>query len=671
MTCRPPVFLFSLAAAVTALACAATPPTPNGAGDAISDGRRADLLAHSLFQVAVLKYEDPAITYAQPLPIDQLPFRERTTNAIIRGTAFAIGSNRFVTATAVLPWTDTGATRFYLIGGNGVGSEITRVTKYSQYRNLVEFEVKVPPVQVVPIELSHDQPHVGDALTAVGNVAGEELVLPDSSLTALMPEEIAGAWQVIRFTTPAALGTNGGPLLDRAGRAVGVVVKAGPSPGTLNDAVPIDQLERMSTASAEFWLKGATFEEDNQQIFSDWKFETPLPTTLPELWATVARLRLDLDRNLIADFDARHAGEIFPREPNLKAFLRHPNMPYGFGTFSLDENHRWSFTHETYTRKEITPGQFVSFAQKGQHAELIIDRPPGTSLSQFFQSPKALAETILKVLGTKRSFAGKSIPMQSLGEPAEGRRWLDDLGRPWLTSVWRIGFAGNAVVLSCLTNPGGLACEWQVMTLDAVPHYLLRGQRAARRMTFVYYGRLKDWTEFLALPADFKPSALYGPGVRVRFDGALTVELAGFRAQVGAEVPGLSEASVLTLFLIPDGTPSFGQRGHDLRLKPRPDKAIRFDLEPIFAPTDGSSEADVQIWSKLQTGEPPYDGVAAFDGKENLVHLVRKPTRPANPDVRYLYACRNGPEDDKADLQKTCALMTKALTVDERPRAVP
>ena len=655
---------------MTALACAAT-PTPTGVGNTISGGRRADLLAHSLFQVAVPKYEDPAITYTQPLPVDQLPFRERTTNAIIRGTAFAIGSNRFVTAASVLPWMDTGATRFYLVGGNGVASEITRITKYSQYRHLVEFEVKVPPVDVVPLELSHDEPHAGDSLTAVGNFAGDELVLPDSSVTALMPEEIAGAWQVIRFTTPAALGTNGGPILDRAARVVGVVVKAGPSPGTLNDAVPIGQLEKMSTASAEFWLKGVTFGEDNQQIFADWKFETPLPTTLPALWAIASRLRLDLDRNLIADFDAHHAGEVFPREPNLQAFLRHPNVPYGFGTFALDENHRWSFTHETYTRKELAPGQFVSFAQKGQHAELIIDRPPGTRLSEFFQSPKALAETILKVLGTKRSFAGQSIPMKSLGEPADQKRWVDELGRPWLTSVWRIGFAGNAVVLSCLTNPGGLGCEWQVMAIDAVPQYLLRGQRTARRMTFVYYGRLGDWTEFLALPADLKPSELSDRGTRVRFDGALTVDLAGFRAHVGAEVPGLSDASVLTLFLIPDGTPSFGQRGHDLRLKPRSDKSIRFDLEPIFAPADGSSEADVQSWHKLQTNEPPYDGVAAFDGKENIVRLVRKPTRPANPDVRYLYACRNGPEDDKAELQKSCALMPKAITVDERPHATP
>jgi hypothetical protein len=190
-------------------------------------------------------------------------------------------------------------------------------------------------------------------------------------------------------------------------------------------------------------------------------------------------------------------------------------------------------------------------------------------------------------------------------------------------------------------------------------------------MTFVYYGRLKDWGEFLALPADFKPRALTVPETRVRFDGALTVDLGGFRGHLGAEVPGLSEASLLTLFLMPDGTPSFGPRAFDLRLKPRLDKAIRFDVEQIFAPTDGSSEADVQTWNKLQTGEPPYDGVAAFEGKENIVRLVRKPTHPANPDVRYVTYCRNGSEDDKAALQKSCALMTTAITIDERPPMSP
>lgn len=448
------------------------------------------------------------------------------------------------------------------------------------------------------------------------------------------------------------------------------MIRAGRPPETLNDAVPIGQLDKMSSSSAEFWFRGARFGEDNQQIFADWRFETPVPTTLPELWTAVARERLDRYRTLIADFDALHGGEAFPREPNLQAFLRHPIVPYGFGTFTLDQNRRWSFKHENTTRTEIAPGQFVSFAKTDQRAELVIDRPPGTPLLQFFQSPKALAELILKVLEVKRSFAKQMIPLQSLGEPAEQKRWIDELGRPWFTNVWRVDFAGAAFVSSCLTNPGGLACDWQAMPIGTVPSYLLEKQRAARRTTFVYYGRLKDWTEFLALPPDFKPRALSAPEDRVRFEGGtLTVDLGAFRGRLGSEVPGLSEASVLSLFLIPDGTPSFGLRAHSLRLKPRSDKDLRFDVEPIYAPIEGSSEASVQSWNKLQTGEPPYDGGAASDGKENAVRLVLRPSHPADPEVRYIYACRNGPEDEKAALQKSCALLTRAITVDERWRA--
>ena len=669
---RPlPVRLLALVASAAALACAAT-PTSSARGDAIPEQRRSEVLAHSLFRVAVPKDEDPRITYTQPLPVDQLPFRTRTTNGIVRGTAFAVGSNRFVTATSVLPWSDVGAKQFYLVDANGVSTEITRITRYSQYRNLVEFEVKVPPPGLLALELAREEPRVGDTLTAAGTVAGDEVLLPDSVVTALSPEEIAGAWHLIRFTTPATLATSGGPILDRAGRVVGVVTRVGGPSDALNDAVPSGQLDKMSSSSADFWIKGARFGEDNQQIFADWKFETPVPTSLPELWAAVARSRLDLYRRLMADFDAQHAGEVFPREPNLQAFLRHPVVPYGFGRFALDGNRRWSFAHETYTRREIAPGQFVSFARNNQQAELLIDRPPGTPLLQFFQSPKALAEMILKVLEVKRPYAGQSILVQSLGEPAEQSRWVDALGRPWFTNVWRLDFAGSAFVASCLTNPGGLACDWRAMPIGAVPSYLLEKQRSARRTTFVYYGHLKDWTEFLALPADFKPRALSAPADRVRFDGgALTLELGAFRGHLGSEVPGLSEASVLSLFLIPDGTPSFGLRAHSLRLKPRSDKDLRFDIEPIYAPTDGSSEANVQTWNKLKTGEPPYDGGAAFDGKENAVRLVRKPTHAANPEVRYLYACRNGPEDDKAALQKSCGLMTTAITVDERWRASP
>ena len=130
-----------------------------------------------------------------------------------------------------------------------------------QYRDLTEFELVSPLQGVVPLE-SAKGVNIGDAVLTVGNALGSGIVVRSGSLTSFTPEEMEGRWKFIRFTAPASPGNSGGPLVDKTGRVAGVVVRRSDAEN-LNYAVPIEELDNMSASSAELWIRGLSFAEDN------------------------------------------------------------------------------------------------------------------------------------------------------------------------------------------------------------------------------------------------------------------------------------------------------------------------------------------------------------------------------------------------------------------------
>ena len=54
------------------------------------------------FEVVAAKPVNDPLTYEKPLPMELLPYQERTDKYYSIGTAFALGNNRYVTAAHVL-----------------------------------------------------------------------------------------------------------------------------------------------------------------------------------------------------------------------------------------------------------------------------------------------------------------------------------------------------------------------------------------------------------------------------------------------------------------------------------------------------------------------------------------------------------------------------------------
>ena len=106
------------------------------------------------FEVVMKKPEHDSLSYEKPLPLDQLPFTERTDKYRSVGTAFAIGPNTYVSAAHV--FVGGFASQFgepALRDSNGAVRELDKVLKYSTEQDFIVFSLKAP-FKAAPLELN-------------------------------------------------------------------------------------------------------------------------------------------------------------------------------------------------------------------------------------------------------------------------------------------------------------------------------------------------------------------------------------------------------------------------------------------------------------------------------------------------------------------------------------
>ncbi|MGH8184169.1 MAG: hypothetical protein ACREPH_10980, partial [Rhodanobacteraceae bacterium] len=127
------------------------------------------------FEVVAAKPKD-TLTYEKPLPMDLLPFQERTDKYYSIGTAFTIGPNTYVTAAHVMMvgyqslW---GAPE--LRDANGKVYAIDKIEKFALRRDFVVFSLKDPP-KTTPLPVD-TKPALNQVVYSVGNALGTGVVI--------------------------------------------------------------------------------------------------------------------------------------------------------------------------------------------------------------------------------------------------------------------------------------------------------------------------------------------------------------------------------------------------------------------------------------------------------------------------------------------------------------
>jgi serine protease Do len=103
-------------------------------------------LTNTTFEVVLAKPVADPLIYEKPLPLELIPFRERTNKFRSIGTAFAIGPNRFVSAAHVIS-AGNGSQYGPLAIRNAAGTtyQIDKIIKYSNNEDYAVSAFWAPP----------------------------------------------------------------------------------------------------------------------------------------------------------------------------------------------------------------------------------------------------------------------------------------------------------------------------------------------------------------------------------------------------------------------------------------------------------------------------------------------------------------------------------------------
>lgn len=184
----------------------------------------------------------PLAVAADGLDEQAVRVRNVTCEGIITGSAFALDRHRLITNRHVV----AGAKRIEvnLADGSSLTARVESVASRGDIA-LVAVAADLP----VTNPLGHD-PSVGDRVRAVGYPGGGRLTVTSGHVRALLPpSSVPDGVARFMFDARVVPGNSGGPVIDDAGKIVGVVVEQRVSDKT-GIAIPIDEAHALAAQPA-------------------------------------------------------------------------------------------------------------------------------------------------------------------------------------------------------------------------------------------------------------------------------------------------------------------------------------------------------------------------------------------------------------------------------------
>jgi serine protease Do len=501
-------------------------------------------LTSATFEVVLAKPTNDPLTYEKPLPLELLPYRERTDLYRSIGTAFAIGQNRFVTAAHVL---SAGNSSQYgplaLRDSAGRIYPVDKVLKYSGSEDYSVFSVHSPPT-LAPL-LTRSRPPLNTPVFAVGNAYGDGVVVRDGLYTSDTPEELDGRWQWLRFSAAASPGNSGGPLIDRTGKVVGVVLRKSPNEN-LNFALAIGQVLDGSEISAVIEARSSYGISVMSAADSVRRNDTiALPKPLEEFYASLHQSTNTWMATIHAEFMKNHADTIFPEGNSLQllssvyaeAFPRLIHQSDG-GT--------WTVGGETPKKVQLDKNGYLQALLSSNVLLLRLKAPDDVSPPELVADSKKFMDLILKGFPFVRPVGSDAVRITSMGK-ANTEVWdTDTYGRKWLIRTWLLPFNDTVITIVGLPTPDGM-----VMMMGQEPTVakdLAESEMQELRgfLYLSYTGSLAQWRSFLANQSVL-PRTVLNTKVQFDYGRGLGVRTSRFEMLAPIAVVHLDDQSVLML----------------------------------------------------------------------------------------------------------------------------
>jgi TonB family protein len=577
----------------------------------------------STFEVVMKKPADGSVSYEKPLPLELLPFIERTDPYQSIGTAFAIGANSFVTAAHVLAaaaGSQYGAPA--LRAADGTVHPITNIEKFSAFEDFVVFSL-ADDLKSAPLPVSRS-PHVDDRVAAVGNALGEGIVIRDGLFTSETPEEQDGRWKWIRFSAAASPGNSGGPLLDAEGNVIGVVIAKSPNEN-LNYALPIGIVLDAPQARARFderiLTKLAYAQGSKTYVLKD-EFALPL-TWARFVTAYQSLLERHSDKAREA-FLSAYATSLFPHGTGTEAILYGPDSAgRGPAVVTQQSDGNWAILEPDFQFTDLPGDGKVGVTFAAGALLLTLHRGNEADDDAFYSDSKSFMDIALRALNLRRPVGTDQVKVVSLGPATTDATTTDTYGRKWQVRVWPVPFRDMYLVALLLPTPDGYAGLIQYAPSIRLREAKLESALLANQVTVTYEGTINQWRAFLARQA-LLPDAL--KAVKLESGSTLELHTRRFETSVPASLLTTDAHSELVLDMnyTLDGAQVVWDIGGacwyrdaqekafvGLWRKPRPPPTAKLDMRRRFddmearrSPYDGSpvratSDA-LEIWMSIQ-----------------------------------------------------------------------
>ena len=501
-------------------------------------------LSDATFEVVLAKPVSDPLTYEKPLPLELIPYRERMDKFRSIGTAFAIGPNRFVSAAHVI---GAGYGSQYgplaLRSAAGTTYRIDKIIKYSSSEDYAVFSVVGAPV-VVPLE-TRSRPPLNTPVFAVGNALGEGVVVRDGLYTSDTPEELDGRWQWLRFSAAASPGNSGGPLIDRNGKVVGVVLRKSPNEN-LNFALAIGQVldgsEETGVIETRSSFRTVVMKAADSVSLNE---KIPLPKTLDEFYASARQISANWLTKMQSDFMKNHADAMFPLG-NSEQLLTSVYAEAFPKLISLSDGGTWTLVGDAPRKVQLDKNGYLQEGVTNNVFFVRLKAPDDVRGADLIADSKQFMDLLLKGYPVSRPVGTDSVRVTSLGKAGEESWFTDDYRRKWQIRYWLVPFNDTAIITVALPTPDGM-----VMMMSQAPTALretvTKEMEAVCGFIYVSYtGTLAQWQAFLDDPPAL-PATLSNVTIQFDYSRGLGIRSSRFQMLVPVAVLRIDAGSVLML----------------------------------------------------------------------------------------------------------------------------
>jgi len=564
------------------------------------------------YEVVLPRPATDPLTYERALPLELLPFSERTDKFHSLGTAFSIAPGVYVSAAHVMTagiGSEFGAPALRLADGSV--HTVDKVLKFSQHEDFMVFTVS-PAIEGGVLATSRT-PSIDEAVYSVGNAQGEGVVIRDGLLTSMTPEDQDGRWKWLRFSAATSPGNSGGPLLDAEGRVVGVVV-ARSAGENLNYALPIERVLAAPANRASYDTReafGLPLLIDTRTSTLDAQFALPLP------FATFAKRHQALLREHHAKDAAALLAEkgdaLFPNGTTAR-FLATASRGSVPALVVEGDDREWHLLEGGKPEATNLPGEGVVSIRMARGIGLfLMTRPDEARDDAFYGDSTAFMDLLLRGVKLTRSIGNQAIRIRSAGPAASEEVRTDAYGRRWQIRRWPLGYTQATIVVAALPTPTGYVGMVRVSPAATAAETAEELATMASWFSAPLEGTLPQWQAYLArralLPTRFESIRIVGTAAQ-----GFRFESSRLTAGVPAGLLAVTDSGWLrldTTFVQDGARTSWDVAGFTLAADHAGDSYLM--LSRRVRPAADADRETQDRWDRMLNRKDEFDGVTAHD----------------------------------------------------------